>query len=320
MLKYKFIKPNKTIIEINIELANTGFVNLWKTYMLNLYNRLPNIVWYITRHNNNLRYLSHDKLIVNLSRLHASFLFFNNKKIDNFNGIIERIEYLFEHPKETTQQDLNHWHRQFTRLINIYAGDPDITPPNTLHMDLVQYIHDVNQYVHKCEAHTYADCDRRKPFVDSPMYAVQFTNANNIELYADNDNRKVWNGSTPEIASGIFDWNKESTDYTVWLHEDIIGKDQMKAWLDHDNLGAFDITGNLGWTPNVTFDPKKVYNRICQDPSFRAESIASGKTLDRPPLGNVINIENINFDDILDAKVYSIELDGKLLWNNTDPI
>lgn len=320
MLKYKFIKPNKTIIEIKIELANTAFVGLWKTYMFNLYARLPKIVWYITRHNNNFRYLNPPALISNLSRLHASFIYFHNKKIDNYSNIIERIEYLFQHPEEITQQDLNHWHRQFTTLINIYGGDPSITPLNTNFNDLIYYIHDVNQYVHKCEAYTYADCDRRKPFMDSPMYAVQFTNANNLELYADNDNRKVWDGSMSELPSGLFDWTKESTDYTVWLHEDIIGKDQMKAWLDHDNLAAVDITGNLSWTPNITFDPKKVYNRICNDSNFRAESILSGKTLDRPPLGNILNIESIDFDEILDAAVYSVELDGKLLWNRADPI
>jgi hypothetical protein len=136
-----------------------------------------------------------------------------------------------------------------------------------------------------------------------------------MAIFSDDDNHKVWNASTPLLDPGNFDAYKSNTDYTVWIHEDIVGKDQVKAWLDHDDLSQFDITGNTNMTPNVSFDPFKMYNRIVNDPEFKQESLSSGKTLDRNPLGNILNIENIDFDALLSGSVYSIELDGEMLWN-----
>lgn len=316
MLIYKFYNPNNinSIIAVEIQLANTLFVQQWKQYMFELYARIPNIVWYITRHAYNARFLEAKQLILFLSRLHASFLFFQKKKIGDFSNEIKRIEYLFEHPDKTNQIDLNIWHRHFTTLEGKYSLYEDRTPPNTLTMDLYEYIHDVNQYVHRCEGWTYADCARRTKFTSSPMYAVQFTNANHMSAFAENDNKKVWDHTTPRFQPGMYDPYKEGSDYTVWLHEDIIGKDQVKAWLDNDDLKQFDVTGNDCMTPNVTFDPAKLYHRVLQDPDFKKESLESGKTFDRPPIGNIVNSQ-LDFDDILDKQVYSIELDGKLLWH-----
>lgn len=322
MLIYKFCYPNNinSTITVEIDLLDNPFVNAWKEYIIQLYTRLPKIVWYITRHGYNDRFLRSEQLVEFLSRLHASFLFFQKKKIGDYSQEIKRIEFLFQNPSQTNQTDLNIWHRHFTTLEGKYSLHADRTPPNTLTMDLYEYIHDVNQFVHRCEGWTYADCPRRIQFTNSPMYAVQFTNANNMSAFAENDNKKVWDQSTPRLSAGFYDPYTEGSDHTVWLHEDIIGKDQVKAWLDNDDLTQFDVTGNDCMTPNVTFDPTRVYHRVLQEPNFKKESLASSKTFDRPPLGNIRNISEIDFDSILDKQVYSIELDGKLLWNKLNAI
>lgn len=313
MLIYKFQHPNK-IIEVKIELLQTSFVNQWVDYMYSLYNRVPNIHWYITKFANNDRFFNEMQLIEFLSRLHASFLFFQKKKIDDFTSEIQRIEFLFRNPSQIVQQDLNIWHRHFTRLEGLYSLHPHKTPPNTLTMDLYEYIHDVNQYSHKCEGFTYADCYRRQKYDHSPMYAVQFTNANNMSFFAENDNKKVWDDSTPRLKPGSYDFNNATYDHTVWLHEDIIGKDQIKAWLDHDDLTAFDVNGNDCMTPNVSFDPNKLFYKVMSDNEFREESSKSGKTLDRPPIGDISNLSEINFEELLVSRVISIELNGNQLW------
>ena len=315
MLIYKFIN-NSEIYEVKIELINNSFVNFWKRYITELYQRVPNIEWYITRFNYNERWLTERDIIEFLARVYHSFLFFRKKNVEKFENEISRIEYLFKNPQYLNQNDLNVWHRHFTDLEFTYSLHPHKTPPNTLTLDLYEHIHDVNQYVHKCEGFTYADCARRQLFPNSPMYTVQFTNANHMSYFSDNDhNRQVWNNDTPKYEDNFYDTLNENSDYTVWLHEDIIGKDQMKAWLDHDDLKQFDITGNKTITPNLSFDPHKLYHRIIQNQDFRKESLESGKKIDRLPVGNIIDIDNVNFEKILGGKVVSIELDRNLLWN-----
>jgi hypothetical protein len=315
MLIYKFLNSNNQVITVRIKLLDTKFVREWIDYMFALYNRVPKIHWYITKFANSERFFTEMQIIPFLSRLHASFLFFAKKKIGDFSPEINRIEFLFLNPEQITQKDLNIWHRHFTTLEGEYSLHPHKTPANTLTMDLYEYIHDVNQFTHKCEGFTYADCTRRRLYRNSPMYTVQFTNANHMSYFADNDNKLVWDGSTPRLPKGTFDFTKESTDHTVWLHEDIIGKDQIKTWLDHDDLTAFDVTGNDCMTPNVSFDPHKLYHRVIQNEEFRRESLASGKTLDRPPIGNIENLHEINFEDLLDSKLISIELYNRVLWS-----
>lgn len=315
MLVYKFLLENGTTQTVPIQLIDNQFVDSWRQYLKSVYKNAPKIKWYITRCNYNTQFLTPADIIQYLARLYACFLFFRSKKIDSFENEINKIEYLFKNPSDLNQHDLNVWHRHFTTLEGKFSNDPTRTPPDTLTMDLYQYIADVNQFAHRCEGYTYSNLPRRKKYNNCHFYAVQFTNANNMAIFSDDDNHKVWNASTPLLDPGNFDAYKSNTDYTVWIHEDIVGKDQVKAWLDHDDLSQFDITGNTNMTPNVSFDPYKMYNRIVNDPEFKQESLASGKTLDRNPLGNILNIENIDFDALLSGSVYSIELDGEMLWN-----
>lgn len=315
MLTYQFTTNDNVITTIDIELLRTPFVDSWREYISALAKRVPNIIWYICRIGNTERHYAPSQIIQFLSRLYACFLYFEKKKIGDFSADIKRIEYLFLHPNELIQKDLNTWHRHFTTLEHTHSMKPYMTPPNTHMMDLYEYIHDVNQFSHRCEAFTYYECKRRKLFPNPNMYSVMFTNANNMAFLADNDNNKVWDVDTPRIYPGSYDFLNENHDCTVWLHEDIIGKDQIKAWLDEDDLNEFDIGGNDCMTPNITFDPNKLFHRVLSNEDFIRESKLSNKTLDRPPLGNIINLSDINWNTVLNSKVKNIKLDGNTLWN-----
>lgn len=313
MLIYKFIKDDK-ITEVKIKLLDNPFVDSWVQYMFDLHPRVPRLLWYITKFGYHDRYLKPNQLAPFLSRLHGSFIFFHKHNIKDYANIIGRLEWLLQHPEQTSQDDLNIWHREFTTLEAKYSLHAHMTPPNVLTLDLYHYIHDVNQFTHKCEGYTYYDCKRRQRY-SGPMYAIQFTNANNMTYFAENDNKNVWDGSTPRLTPGFYDYFKEDYKHTVWMHEDIIGKDQIKAWQDHDDLTHFDVTGNDCMTPNISFDPNMLYSRILSDDEFKEASRASGKTLDRPPLGDIINIDEVNFEDLLTSTVYSVMLKGVQLWH-----
>ena len=315
---YKLVDvPEKDkLITIQIKLIDNEFIYKWKNYLIETHQRVPHVHWYITRFNNNTKHLQPSNLIVNLARLYSSFMFFQKHNAGDFTKEIQRIEHLFEHPEETTQNDLNIWHRHFTTMEQRYSNDNNKTPPNTLTADLYEYIQDVNQFTHRCEGYTYAACPRRQKYGNMPMYTVQFTNANNHTYFANNENRQVWTSSTPRFPTGTFDCFNENTDYDVWLHEDIIGKDQIKAWLDHDDLKEFDVAGNEIWTPNIAFDPHKLFHSVIQDEDFKRESKESGKTLDRLPIGNIItDVKTIDWELVLTGRVIRIEVDDQLLWN-----
>lgn len=315
MLRYKFYKQG-IYTTVNVELIDNLFVQQWKNYFIDCYKKAPGINWLICMLATNKQYFNEKEIIAYLARLYSSFLFLKKKNISTFENEINRIEHLFKNPHELNQADLNVWHRHFTTLEFRYSNKPDRTPPNTLTMDLYEYIHDINQFSHMCEGFTYYKCPRRQKFNNKEMYAVQYTNASNMAFLLDNDNHKISNNSeTPPIPKGSYDFFKEGTDYTVWLNEDIIGKDQVKAWLDGDDLSNRDVDGNECMTPSVIFDPNKLYQSVINDEDFREESRRSGKTLDRPPLGNISNLSEIVWDNILGGKVVSIELDNQLLWN-----
>lgn len=314
MLNYTF-KKDDIFTTVEIELLKTPFVDIWQNYMVELSERIPKIIWYTCRLASNKRYYTGDQCIEFLARIYNSFLYFHKKQIGNYSKEIERIEYLFTKPHFLNQDDLNIWHRHFTTLEFSHSMKPHMTPPNTSIQDLYEYIHDVNQFVHRCETYTYYGCPRRQQYPNSEMYGVQFTNANHNAFLASNQNNQVWNDSTPRIEQGIFDFKKDNYDCTVWLGEDIIGKDHIKAWLDGDDLTHSDITGNDCMTPNIILDPNKLFYRVISTTEFQIESEKSGKTLDRPSIGNITNLSNINWDNILGSEVHSIELDGKVLWN-----
>lgn len=312
-LVYQFFDSVGHVSTIDIQLLDTPFIHRWCNYMNQLSERTPNILWYFTRLNSNHRYLQPESLVGNFARLHAAFDFFHSRGLEDFSKEFERIEYLFIHPNNLEQRDLNVWHRHFTSLAGKYTFNSDLIPKDSHMMDIYKYIQQINQYVHLCEGYTYADCPRRQIFDGPDQYSIQFTNANHLSSFADNDNKKVWEDSV-ELEEGIYDCFQESFDHSVWLQEDIIGKDQIKAWLDGDDLTKSDITGNKVMTPNVMFDPNKLFPRVIDNISFRSESKNSKKTLDRLPLGDITNLEAIDWNLILNSRVFKIELNNKVLW------
>lgn len=319
MLVYNYeVNPNATgkptnlipTVQIQVKLLNTPFVKRWMTYLVNLSDRVPNIGWYMTSQASNERNIKLEEMIPSLTHLYNSFAYFHEHKIEDFTDIINELTYLLQNPASLTQHHLNTYHRWFTEFATRFFVTKYKQPPTCNEQELFTHVHNVNGYVHNLEQYTYYDLERRRIFPVCKQWSTQAHNAHNLN----NLQNGIWDEMV-WLESGTYDFFNESYDHTVWLHEDIQGKDQLKAWMDHDILDPEDITGNLFMTPNVTFDPYKLYKTIMDRDDFRQESSATGKTLDKPPLGDIVNIDEVPWEHMVHYRVTSITLSNITLWS-----
>lgn len=315
MLEYGF-RTNDTDKSIHIKLLNNLFVNEWKIYFKNILKKV-NLDWHLVQCANNERYKTDDQVKEYLSGLLSSYNFFNKNNMGDYINEVENIYKLIENPQDITQHNLNIWHRHFTSLemkysIKEYQTTTDID--TKLVMTMIQ---EVNRYAHMLEGATYYKTPRRMMFENNQQYAIQFTNANQ----ANNNNYnkiEVWT-ELQRLDEGIFDWRCDDYHHTVWINEDILGKDQMKAWLDHDDLREFDITGNLNMTPSIMLDPHRLYEKVLNNSDFRKESLSSGKTIDRLPLGDIVETD-IDYQEFLGAKIIYVKLDDEIIWEKNESL
>jgi hypothetical protein len=67
-------------------------------------------------------------------------------------------------------------------------------------------------------------------------------------------------------------------------------------------------------TPNVTFDPNRIFEKTIDDPEFRKFVSESNKNLNRYPIGDIENTNDIPWNIITSFKLTTIELDSRQLW------
>ena len=68
-------------------------------------------------------------------------------------------------------------------------------------------------------------------------------------------------------------------------------------------------------TPNVLLDPNKIYANLMDNVKFKKFVLDSNKPINRYPIGNIVNINDINWELFRKgSKIISITLDGETLW------
>ncbi len=314
------------IQNIDIELIDVEYVDTWKQILKSVCTEL-NFNWILERQS--LPVTDHlafdflynvDRLLVSLVELKTAYEYLG--KIENtglsvlpepdafFDETLIVINELIQDPQRLSQDHLNVWHRHFTTLemrnsaYQLYNGNED----NKKHYF---YIHEINRIVHILEFITYPKLPRIMKYYDK-QFCIQFTNANDNARIKNDDCAKVWKYCT-DLSTGIFDFETNNYDYDVWLQADIVGKDHVKAWVEQDDLTQSDITGNHFITPSCMLDIHKIIKRVYDDKDFRKESKASGKTVDRLPLGTILNPETL---ETYEGTMYveEIILDGESVW------
>jgi hypothetical protein len=304
MLIYNYI-VNGENQQIQVELLDTPFVNKWKDYLIRTAARLPNIVWNFSSHGMAKQYISDP--IPMLNELHTSFKFLQQHLLLDFSKEIADLVHLLEVPTDLKQTHLNTWHRHFTTIATEYYSGRMQIPVDVDKNEMFNMFHALNQNVHDLEFMTYPNLSRRVAIGDKLQYSAFCADARALD-----GSDALWVSGGAENITDTFDPTVDEYHYDVWINEDIQGKDHMKAWLDEDDLSMDDVWGNSFMTPNVQFDPNMIYASVLDDPEFVKAYKASGKKLNRWPLGKIIN--NVNWKPLNRYSVSSIELDGVTLW------
>lgn len=310
MLIYKFNNDN-TPISIQIKLLDNSFVANWKDYVRRTSKRIPNLVWSFHPHHVTQQLVTNVNYKFFIFNLLKSFILLGKHyRIDYSAEIIELKSLLIDY-SNLTQHHLNKWHRHFTSLaksLNPFVSSTTFTdtPIDKIH----HAIHELNNNSHLLETLTYPKLFRINKLVPNQMYyGLHAASTSHLE-----DNEAIWGTETVEYITEEFDFSTQSYNHNVWITDDILGKDHFKCWFEEDDPINDDIGGNTLMTPNITFDPNKVFTKTIEDPEFQQFVINSNKKLNRYPIGDIENIDEIDWNNITNLKLKSIELDGSILW------
>jgi hypothetical protein len=293
--------------QIVVELLDHPFVDKWQEYLQRTAARLPDILWRFNNHG--MAKLYNLDPMPHLQELRKSFEFLQATLNLNYSTEINALDHLLVVPNDLTQQHLNTWHRHFTTVATEYYSGRMSIPAGVSQDLMFASFHALNQNVHDLEFMTYSKLSRRASLGEKLQYSAHCADARSLD-----GSNALWVSGHAETITDTFDPRTEEYHYDVWLNEDIQGKDHMKAWLDEDDLSQGDVWGNSFMTPNVLFDPEMTYAGVLDNPEFIADYTASGKPLNRWPLGRVVN--QVEWASINLSKIDSIVLNGVTLWEN----
>jgi hypothetical protein len=269
------LSQNNTTTEVNVELLETGFANKWKDYFVRTIKRLPNLSWASANHPMFL-YGSLSPLS-NFKKLKDSFELLQAHYGTNYSKEIVELDNLMQNPKELTQSHLNIWHRHFTANAVEFVLNQEtnhlITNTDTSDDVIFATIHTLNQCTHTLEIITYPKITRREPFKNKMFYGIRSADAINL-----GDSESLWGSGNQEDPGEDFSFDNEYH-HTVWMADDIQGKDHFKCWYDEDDASNDDIWGNTFMTPNIILDPEMIYATTMSDPEFRQFVIDSKNLL-----------------------------------------
>lgn len=254
----------------SIEIANTDFASRWVEYAQSLTkdNFYLSGQWNMTDPQASARsakkYTKELRDAISYCAEHITDYDFSNA-----------LDALEQFQKDHNQKHCNLIHRTFTFMTLKGHLKKFYTP------ELDRQVHIINSAVHQLEAAVaYQNIERRQKF-NGKVLQVMFTDAGRME----GADFSMWNTPIRET----FDHRLEDTDYSVWLNEDILGKDLVRCFLDEDDPNNPDITGNLFLTPSLYIDIDRQYHAILSSKEFNEwhARTCPDKLLNRWPIGNV---------------------------------
>jgi len=313
MLSYTIQQFNKTAT-IKIKLIDNSFANRWRDYIIRTLTRLPNLRWVVNKHMLVPHY-SRMNPISHFQKLKESFELLQKHYGTDYSSEITELNHLLENPKDLNQSHLNLWHRHFTTNAVDFVTNQETNHliPQTDTSDDVIFatIHALNQYTHGLEILTHSNIERRVVLKNKSYYGIRSADSINLD-----DSNSLWGNGNQEPLGEDFTFDNDYQ-YNVWIGDDIQGKDHFKCWYDEDDASNDDIWGNTFMTPNLILDPYMIYAATMDNPEFRKFVIDSNKPINRYPIGNIVNIENIDWTVFQRGKLISIELDGETLWESS---
>lgn len=313
MLSYTIKQFNNTTTILNIKLLDTSFANNWKDYLVRTIKRVPNLTWAPGHNpvfpNGSINSLSRFK------KIKESFELLQEHYGTDYLEEIAELDNLIQNPKELVQSHLNLWYNHFINNAVEFNMNLETNHliPNTDTPDDVIFaaIHILNQCTSDLEIITHLKVARREPMKNKIFYSIRSANARNLD-----DSASLWGDGNCEFPNEDFSLDDDYR-HTVWMADDIQGKDHFKCWYDEDNASNDYVGGNTFMTPNILLDPDMIYATTVDNPEFKQFVIDSKKPINRYPIGNIVNIDDINWNLFKKGKLISIVLDGETLWESS---
>ena len=151
----------------------------------------------------------------------------------------------------------------------------------------------------------------------------------NVEMISPNPNKWKWDNHIRWDQDFIFKninlqrglWDEKNNhlfttkNHDLWLGQRILGKDYRETWMDNDDPSSLDVTNldkNHGWS--FELDPLNNIENFYNDPIIltwlnRYNIPINQKTLGRVPLGNIIDKNNYDWNNIMqNNKVIKLKL------------
>lgn len=310
MIVYSLVNKIGTTFRLEIELSNSALSNKWKIYLQKTCSRVGNLDWQSDEYI--VESPQHKNINIQLFKIFRSFSYLNTHLPYDFNEELDIIEKWVIQNELVSQDRLNKWHRYFTTLADGYFKEHIIIPPNCNRDELYSHLHTLNTHIHKLELKNINQKRSKLNFGNQFGIHVSF-DWNRISTLVNG----VWSPEyMEELTPGFFNIFDNEYDCNVWMSDDIQGKDLIRAWLDDDDLTMNDVTGNQFMTPNIILDPYNSYKNILDNTEFRESYLRSNKHLDRIPLGNIINLDKIDWKNFYGSKIESISIDNEKIWRS----
>ena len=269
---------------IIIELFDNKFVDFWLDHFLSLQSKYS------------------------LKLKMAASLHIREKNYDNIDTIIDRIlstidkinslDYIVPMPESITkdqlllldirtQEILNRLHRYLvvaTEFRNRWIFDqpaqfPFVAYSNANFMYLLNL---VNQSIHALEG--YVTTDHKHKFhriISCYEILVSGSKYQDVDIYADNVDKKIPDDMTEYLRLGGAD---------VWIKKDILGKDFITAFADHDDPTQFDVRPPPMISGGLMIDVDDSRDKLFQSSEFRNWlGSTPTDTHGNYPIGNVVS-------------------------------
>jgi hypothetical protein len=312
MLSYTVKQFNNTTT-LNIELLDNYFSDKWKDYLVRTIKRLPNLAWSPSTHL--LFNYSGINPTNHFNELKQSFELLQEHYGTDYSYEINELVHLISNPRELKQSHLNLWGRHYIDssydFVTNFETNHLIPQTDTPDDVIFARIHALNQHTHDLAVLMYSRIERRAWLKNKPYYGFRSANDRNLD-----DSASLWGNGNQEPPGEDFTFDSEYH-HTVWMADDIQGKDHFKCWYDEDDPSYNDVGGNTFMTPNILLDPHMIYATTMDNPEFKQFVLDSNKPINRYPIGDIVNIDSVNWSLFRKGKLISIVLDGETLWESS---
>ena len=218
---------------VTIELLNNDFVEQWSQHVVQMaqhYSYRPRrSMWPYVRSDKTGHAEVIDRLLDTVDLINRSeFLSPLPEAIDRFDLLLLNLE---------TQKVLNRLHRYCVTATNTrdrwHGNQAQWSWLDYDHQQFDYLINLLNQTIHEFEE--YVDTPRRKKYwcaLDTTEFLVVASQYDNVDVYHDNVDVTIDPKMQQHLALGGAD---------VWIKKDILGKDYITAFVDHDSAAESDV-------------------------------------------------------------------------------